>query len=197
MLYHHILNGDPLMLKGRHFMAALVLSALVATLPHPRPSEASGRWPGEMPYPRSEPGVEALQRKIAEADRAAERMGYFPIGVERSSTIRPPRQTETVSVLLGSGRYMIIGQCDTGCADMDLEVRDLSTGEVIPEEKPRGYPIVLLQLREQRNLAVKVVIEQCPSQSCRYSVKLYAAGPSPSTGHGRREAPSRGVRDGP
>ena len=148
MLYHHIPNGDPLMLKGRHFMAALVLSALVATLPHPQPSEASGRWPGQMPYPRSEPGVEALQRKIAEADRAAERMGYFPIGVERSSTIRPPRQTETVSVLLGSGRYMIMGQCDTDCADMDLEARDLSTGEIIPEEKPRGYPIVLLQLRE-------------------------------------------------
>ena len=162
------------------FKHMLVLGTILVSIAQAQPPDALKGGPGQTPYPRPDPGVEALQRKIAQADRMAERMGYVPINIERSSTIRPPRQTDTVAVVLGAGRYMIAGQCDTGCTDIDLEVYDRNTGLRLPQEKPHGYPTVLVHLSEQRNLAVKILIKQCPSRSCRYSVKVYATRSFPS-----------------
>lgn len=85
-----------------------------------------------------------------------------------------------IDILIPIGTpYRITGVCDTGCADVDLELYDAFGKLVARDVDPNEAPVVSVTPRMIARYMVRVRMVRCVSQPCRFFVGVFV--PSHST----------------
>ena|SRR5439155_1530668 len=128
---------------------AVGLAVLVAT-----PARAQGdRWERQV---RAQ-----LERAKASLGTKA-RVGTLDAGESESFTL----------TLQAGVSYTVVGTCDEDCEGLGLVLSDLSSHDLAADRASENAPVVRFVPRETAAYRVKVVMERCRVNPCRYGVAL-------------------------
>jgi len=74
--------------------------------------------------------------------------------------------------------YVIVAACDEDCSKLTLGLSDLKGHELAVDRATDHAPVVRLTPSETASYRVKVVMEACQKNPCRYGIKVLTA-PAP------------------
>jgi len=141
--------------------ARLVAIALTPALLVVTPARAQGdRW----------------QRQVrGQLERAAASLGT-------RGAVRPPAtrvgtldtdESASFTLTLQAGvSYIVVGTCDEDCERLGLVLSDLSSHDLAADRASENAPLVRLTPSQTASYRVKVVMESCRMNPCRYGVAL-------------------------
>lgn len=121
-----------------------------------------------------------LTQRLEAVDRQAAQHGYFPTQVQKTGTLRAPQMRDTFALTLWPGRYLIAVECDAHCDGLGFGLREMRSRQVLPVERPWGYPLVFVDLPYTTDFSVTVWADRCVSRSCFYGMKVYAVRGEPT-----------------
>ncbi len=82
-------------------------------------------------------------------------------------------ESESFALTLQAGvSYIVMGTCDEDCERLGLVVSDLLSHDLAADRASENAPIVRLTPRQTASYRVKVVMESCRMNPCRYGVAL-------------------------
>ena len=82
-------------------------------------------------------------------------------------------ESESFTLTLQAGvSYTVVGTCDEDCDRLGLVLSDLSSHDLAADRTSENAPVVRLVPRETAAYRVKVVMERCRVNPCRYGVAL-------------------------
>ena len=82
-------------------------------------------------------------------------------------------ESESFTVTLQAGvAYILVGTCDEDCERLSLVLSDLSSHDLAADRASENAPVVRFVPRETAAYRVKVVMERCRVNPCRYGVAL-------------------------
>jgi hypothetical protein len=82
--------------------------------------------------------------------------------------------SEWILVDLESGyTYQILGVCDNDCYDLDLEVYSLSNALIARDMATDDYPLVSITPTSGAKYRIKVTMENCSANPCRFGLAVY------------------------
>jgi hypothetical protein len=83
-------------------------------------------------------------------------------------------ENEFVNVTLKAGiTYYILGVCDNDCTDLDLELFNRS--DLVDRDfETDAYPLVTVTPARETTYRIKVLMESCNVDPCRYGVAVYS-----------------------
>jgi hypothetical protein len=135
---------------------ALALGLLV-----PTPARAQGdRW----------------ERQVrGQLERAAASLGAG--GAARSlathSGVLDTDESESLTLRLRAGvSYVVVGTCDEDCERLGLVLSDLSSHDLAADRASENAPVIRVTPRQTAPYRVKVVMERCRINPCRFGVAL-------------------------
>jgi hypothetical protein len=134
----------------------LALTALAATV-----ARAQGdRWEREV---RAQLGraAESLDRDAGRAS-VASRIGM--LNVAESDSLILTLHAETV--------YVVVAACDEDCSKLTLGLSDLKGHELALDRASDHAPVVRLTPSETASYRVRVVMEACQKNPCRYGIAV-------------------------
>lgn len=106
------------------------------------------------------------------ADTAIRANGYRATRWQHRGKLRQ-RGAETVRVTLaGTQPVRIVGMCDGGCDDLNLDLIDASGKSIDRDTGSDGFPIVAAD--EGGSYSVRVTMPECDDASCSYLIRAYA-----------------------
>ncbi|HEX8395481.1 MAG TPA: hypothetical protein VF665_24230 [Longimicrobium sp.] len=156
-------------MKMRTLAATLALAPLVACS---GAATTSGTTSTPAPSGGSDPVVSQL---LAAASELAGQRGYTPSST-RPTTGRLNNGTQQdVNVTLNQGReYLVIGMCDRGCSDVDLQLFDASGTKVSEDVMDDDVPILEFRAASSGSYRMRVVMARCTTEPCAYGVSVYS-----------------------
>jgi hypothetical protein len=82
-------------------------------------------------------------------------------------------ESESFTVTLRAGiAYDVVGTCDEDCSTLGLVLSDATSHDLAADRASENAPAVRLTPRETASYHVKVVMERCRVNPCRYGVAL-------------------------
>jgi len=82
-------------------------------------------------------------------------------------------ESESFTLTLQAGvSYTVVGTCDEDCERLGLVLSDLSSHDLAADRTSENAPVVRFVPRETAAYRVKVVMERCRANPCRYGVAL-------------------------
>jgi len=82
-------------------------------------------------------------------------------------------ESESFTLTLQAGvSYVVVGTCDEDCERLSLVLSDLSSHDLAADRASENAPVVRFGPRETAAYRVKVVMERCRVNPCRYGVAL-------------------------
>jgi hypothetical protein len=83
-------------------------------------------------------------------------------------------QSEDVTIRLGAGHdFVIVGACDTDCADFDLTLYDASGNVVDSDLQLDDFPIVRANPARSGVYRLHVSMADCQIDPCRYAIQPF------------------------
>ena len=141
--------------------ARLVAIALTPALLVVTPARAQGdRW----------------QRQVrGQLERAAASLGtrgaVRPLAT-RVGTLDTDESASFTLTLQAGVSYIVVGTCDEDCERLGLVLSDLSSHDLAADRASENAPLVRLTPSQTASYRVKVVMESCRMNPCRYGVAL-------------------------
>jgi hypothetical protein len=84
-------------------------------------------------------------------------------------------ESESVMLTLQAGMsYLLVGACDEDCSGLGLVLSDMASRELTADRARDNAPVVRVTPRETALYRVKVIMESCRMNPCRYGVALIA-----------------------
>ena len=143
-------------MSARRFAIALAPALLVAS-----PARAQGdRWERQV-HRQLERAMASLGAKRAVRPLAT-RVGTLDTDESASFTL----------TLQPGVSYFVMGTCDEDCERLSLVLSDLSSHDLAADRASENAPVVRFVPRETAAYRVKVVMERCRVNPCRYGVAL-------------------------
>ena len=82
-------------------------------------------------------------------------------------------ESESFTVTLQAGvSYIVVGTCDEDCERLSLVLSDLSSHDLAADRASENAPAVRLVPRQTAPYRVKVVMESCRMNPCRFGIAL-------------------------
>jgi len=82
-------------------------------------------------------------------------------------------ESESLTLTLQAGvSYVVVGTCDEDCERLGLVLSDLSSHDLAADRASDNAPLVRLVLHQTASYRVKVVMERCRMNPCRFGVAL-------------------------
>jgi len=82
-------------------------------------------------------------------------------------------ESESFTLTLQAGvSYVVVGTCDEDCERLGLVLSDFSSHDLAADRASENAPVVRFVPRETAAYRVKVVMERCRVNPCRYGVAL-------------------------
>lgn len=109
--------------------------------------------------------------EMHEVLRALDQGGMFPAGLPVDGELGQT-QSEEVELELTPGRYVIVGVCDGGCADLDLLLAldgELVTSDVEEDDTP----VLGVEVAEASTFVLRVDMVACGTSPCRWAVGAF------------------------
>lgn len=83
-------------------------------------------------------------------------------------------QTETVTLTLDAGTsYMIVGQCDGDCSDLDLWLYDENGYEIDSDVLEDDVPVLEVTPRRTARFSIRAKMITCSVEPCFYGIGVY------------------------
>lgn len=84
-------------------------------------------------------------------------------------------ESEDVPIRLGPGLdFVVIGECDGDCYDLDLALYDLSSNEIASDSMADEFPLIETSPAHNALYRLRVSMAGCHVASCRYAVQSMA-----------------------
>lgn len=98
--------------------------------------------------------------------------GFKPTGWTKQGTLAKGDEVRLAVTFSGSGsNFQLVGMCDEGCEDLDIQLLDASGKEVDKDDSKDDFPIVGTTSAGTYTARVKMV--SCAASSCAYGVKAF------------------------
>jgi len=82
-------------------------------------------------------------------------------------------ESESFTLPLQAGvSYVVVGTCDEDCERLGLVLSDLSSHDLAADRASENAPVVRLVPRQTASYRVKVVMERCRMNPCRFGIAL-------------------------
>lgn len=91
-----------------------------------------------------------------------ESSGWMPAGADAG-----------LVVVLPPGDYLVVGQCDDDCTDLDLEVDPLDGASLGSDLEPDSSPVVAFSLTEATKVIVTLSMIDCSTRRCYAGFRWY------------------------
>lgn len=170
----------------RNLRAAAAVAALAATLA--ACGDAGDRAP-KHPSQSQPPAVQTKQVQISPENRrmvednirqlltdasAQFAAGKAPVANgEVITAIQPASDHQFPVELQGGVAYTIVGACDVDCNDVDLELLDGATGQVVGSDLlPDDYPVVNYTPAAPARFFVRVILKTCTQSPCYVGARV-------------------------
>lgn len=106
--------------------------------------------------------------------------GFQPDGDARVAVLNA-HEADTLSVSLSADSlYIILGQCDPDCGDIDLYVTDRSGHTTAQDITTSGHPALSVAPTMTGTYSIRVVMVSCSTEPCYYATQLLAKGRAPA-----------------
>jgi hypothetical protein len=76
--------------------------------------------------------------------------------------------------VVGSGSYVVFGQCDNDCTDLDLKLYDPDGSVIMQDLAVDDHPTLMFNPKTSGRLRVEVIMAHCNVSPCYYGVELMA-----------------------
>jgi len=90
----------------------------------------------------------------------------------RVGTLDTDESTSFTVTLQAGVSYVVLGTCDDDCERLGLVLSDLSSYDLAADRASENAPLVRLTPRQTASYRVKVVMESCRMNPCRFGVAL-------------------------
>jgi hypothetical protein len=91
---------------------------------------------------------------------------------ERVGTLDTDESASFTVTLQAGVSYSVVGTCDEDCEQLGLVLSDLSSHDLAADRASENAPLVRLVPRQTASYRVKVVMERCRMNPCRFGVAL-------------------------
>ncbi len=82
-------------------------------------------------------------------------------------------ESQSFTLTLQAGvSYIVVGTCDEDCERLSLVLSDLSSHDLAADRASENAPVVRLVPHQTASYRVKVVMESCRMNPCRFGVAL-------------------------
>jgi hypothetical protein len=117
--------------------------------------------------------VAQVRRLLQRAGKSVEDRGFSMTHRIYTGSLNQSR-FEMVSLDLDIGtQYVILGQCDTDCSDLDFVLYDQAGNQVDDDVEMDDAPVVAVTPRRSGTYRVKVTMATCTAEPCRYGVAVF------------------------
>ena len=87
-------------------------------------------------------------------------------------------ESESFTLTLQAGvSYTVVGTCDEDCERLGLVLSDLSSHDLAADRTSENAPVVRLTPPQTASYRVKVVMERCRMNPCRFGIALITLPP--------------------
>lgn len=90
--------------------------------------------------------------------------------------LRPGGDHQFRVALDGGVAYSIVGACDSGCSDVDIELLQASDGLVVKRDLLRdNYPVIEFTPPTRRDYYVRIILKACSHTQCHAGARILRA----------------------
>ncbi|MBI1186726.1 MAG: hypothetical protein GC206_05245 [Alphaproteobacteria bacterium] len=100
--------------------------------------------------------------------------GKTPVaGAEVITAIQPASDHQFAVELQAGIPYTVVGACDADCTDVDIELLDGGTGQVVASDLlPDDYPVVNFAAPAAARYFVRVILKTCTQSPCYVGARV-------------------------
>jgi hypothetical protein len=90
--------------------------------------------------------------------------------------LQPGADRQFRVALDGGVAYSIVGACDSGCGDVDIELLQASDGLVVKRDLLRdNYPVIEFTPPARRDYYVRIILKACVHAQCHVGARILRA----------------------
>jgi hypothetical protein len=109
-----------------------------------------------------------LARAAESLDPEARRKPVTP----RIGTLNTAESDSLTLTLHAGSRYVVLAACDEDCASLSLRLSDLESHDLAVDRASDHAPVLRLTPLETATYRVKIVMEACQMNPCRYGIAV-------------------------
>lgn len=109
-------------------------------------------------------------------------IGFAAQGEVRTAVLNAHEADTLTFPMSADSQYVIQGQCDRDCADIDLAVRDSAGALIGADATSDSHPWVTVAPKAAGTYSLRVVMVSCSAEPCYYALQ-WLARPAPRTTH--------------
>ena len=116
-----------------------------------------------------------VEKAVTEAARSMSKQGYELSDQVYTGSLAKSGHYDMRVTLEGGRRYRVIGRCDDDCSDLDLRLYNSAGTEVNADVEADRVPMVGATPVSSATYTVRVIMSECSTTTCYYSVGVFAS----------------------